>query len=201
MASGWLAAANVAGAAAFAICSLLMHVAQPELSVWDDAVSYYMNGPWGWVLGAGLVAMGLGSLCLLAAIRRNLSGAPVGRWALGLWGMGAAIGGVFPPDPIGSWDKPPSVPGMIHGGAAMVAFLALPVAAVALSHAKGWRMGAERALPALAWVCVALLLVFFVSLAPAFANRAPHGLGATERLLLTAYVAWLVAAGSAIRRV
>ncbi len=53
----------------------------------------------------------------------------------------------------------------------MVAFLAFPVAAVLLSHARGWRMRGGRFLPVLAWTCVALLLAFFASLAPAFTDR------------------------------
>ena len=195
-----LAGLTIAGALAFAASVGAMHAIQPELSVAHDAVSYYMNGPWGWVLAAGLVAMGLGSFCLLDAIRRGVGVSRAGLWALGVWGAGAAVGGLFAPDPIGSWNKPPSVSGMMHGGAAMVAFLAFPVAAVTLSHARGWRMGGGRFLPVLAWTCVAFLVAFFATLAPAFADRAPRGLGITERLVLGANVAWLVAAGSAVRK-
>lgn len=97
-----LAGMGIAGALAFAATVAAMHVVQPDLSVAHDAVSYYMNGPWGWALGEGLVAMGLGSFCLLDAIRRGVGGSRAGLWALGLWGAGAAVGGLFAPYPVGS---------------------------------------------------------------------------------------------------
>ena len=47
-----------------------MHWIQPDLSPLDDAVSYYMNGPFGWILSLGLVSVGLASLAELAAIHQ-----------------------------------------------------------------------------------------------------------------------------------
>ena len=44
------------------------------------------------------------------------------------------------------------------------------------------------------------LAVFFFCLWPAFMNRAPFALGLVERMLLALYLAWIVAAAQAIRR-
>lgn len=119
----------VIGLAVFALTVLALHFVQPALSPRDEAVSYYVHGRHGWLLTIGLIALGTASLALIAALVRATegSGARVGRWLIGVWSVGVLLGGVFPADPAGNWSAPPSVAGMIHGNAAMVAFLALPV--------------------------------------------------------------------------
>jgi hypothetical protein len=197
---------GLAGVAIFIACTVTMHLVQPELNPIDDAVSYYMNGRLGWILGLGLVALGGGSLALADGLRRRMKGsrqALAGASLLGLWSLGAVIGGMFPPDPIGSWNKPPSLSGMIHGGAAMVAFLAFPIAAVLLSRAMAQvpeSFGRAGHLKILALLSVATLVAFFACLAPAFVNRPPYVLGLVERVLLGFIVGWLVAAGLSMKR-
>jgi hypothetical protein len=185
----------LAGVACFVVANAVMHVVQPALSPWNDAVSYYMNGAFGWVLGLGLVALGAGSLALCDALRRGLRPLPkLGIWALALWGMGAIAGGLFAPDPIGSWNRPPSLSGLIHANAAMAAFLAFPVAALRLSAsvgAFGDTTAVHRLLVSLAWGSLVTLILFFACLAPVFANRPPLLLGFVERVLLLFYLGWL----------
>jgi hypothetical protein len=89
---------------------------------------------------------------------------------------------------------------MIHGGAAMVAFLSFPVAALLLSR----RMAAVNQIPRtrflvpLAVACAAALMVFFVCLTPVFSNRPPYLLGLVERILLGLYAAWLIAVSASV---
>jgi hypothetical protein len=194
-----------AGLVLFTLSTLLMHVVQADLSARDDALSYYMNGELGWVFGLGLVALGAGSIALVAAITGVLgvSGTRAGRWLLALWGIGAVIGGIFPPDPMGHWDQPPSISGMIHGGAAMVAFLAFPIAALLLSGPLGRFSGSaflHRILTGTAVASLAALLIFFVCLAPVFSNRPPFLLGLVERVLIVSYMAWIGSAAFTIRK-
>ncbi len=192
-----------AGLAVFALAAALMHAVQ-DLSPVDHALSYYMNGRLGWVFGLGLVALGAGSIALLAAITKlpGALGAKVGRGALALWGAGAAIGGIFPPDPMGHWDEPPSMSGIIHGSVAMVAFLALPVAALRLSRLLGTFSGSPLLKPVLggtAAASLASLLIFFACLAPVFSNRPPFLLGLVERILITVYIGWIASAALAVQ--
>ena len=194
-----------AGLAFFTLSTLFMHVVQRGMSARDDALSYYMNGEFGWVFGLGLVALGAGSIALVTAITRLLgaSGTRAGRWLLALWGAGAVIGGIFPPDPMGQWDQPPSASGLIHGVAAMVAFLAFPIAALLLSVPLGRFSGSaflHRMLTGTAVASLATLLIFFACLAPVFSNRAPFLLGLVERVLIVFYVAWIGSAAFAIRK-
>jgi len=193
-----------AGLALFILATLLMHVVQ-DLSPVNDALSYYMNGKLGRVFGFGLVALGAGSIALSIAITRLLdaSRTKAGRWSLALWGAGVVIGGIFPPDPMGQWDKPPSVSGLIHGSVAMVAFLALPVAALKLSGTLGGFSGSssmKRVLTGTAVASLATLLLFFACLAPVFSNRPPFLLGLVERILIAFYLAWLASAVVVVRK-
>ena len=195
------ARAGVAGVGLFAASVVFMHAAQPELSPVDMAVSYYMNGRLGGVLGLGLVSLGTGSLGIAVALRALLAHRGAGIWLLVVWGLGCIIGGVFPPDPPGHWNEPPSVSGMIHANVAMVAFVAFPAAAWLLSRRAGTFAGgsaAVRPLQPLAILCAVALIVFFVCLAPVFANRPPYALGLVERVLIVVYAGWLVAAAVSV---
>jgi hypothetical protein len=165
-------------------------------------VSYYMNGAYGRVLGATLVALGLGSLALARAIHLADGAVGAGLWALVAWGAGAVVGGMFAPDPLGRWDQPPSFAGTAHMSAAMVAFLSFPVAALSLSKRIGRLAGRATQGARLRWLAcgTAVTLVgFFICLAPAFVNRAPILLGLVERILLAFHVVWLTIASLTVR--
>jgi len=196
---------TVAGAGLFVASVGLMHAVQPELSPVDMAVSYYMTGRLGWALGAGLILLGIASLSLALGLRHCLTpaGAGAGLWLFVVWAIGVIICGLFPPDPPGHWDEPPSAPGMIHGVAALIALLAFAPAAWLLS----WRLAGlphqrldARILESLAILCALCLLAFFVCLMPVFANRAPYALGFVERVLLALNVGWLVITAVSIPR-
>ena len=198
----------LAGIAAFALAVLVLHGLQPALDPATQAVSFYVHGAHGWLLTAGLLALGLGSLALTVGLARSVrgaAGARAGRWCLGVWGAGVLLGGIFPADPPGNWSAPPSVAGLIHGNAALVAFLALPAAAVLLSRAfrrdPNWR-GVTAASSALAAAVVICLILFLASLAPAIVSPGPPVLlGLTERALIAACLAWLGVAAVGMLRV
>lgn len=197
--------AATAGVTIFVLAVVALHLLQPGLDPLDHAVSYYVHGSSGWLLTVGLIALGMGSLALALSLRGVIAGpgTRAGRWLLGVWAAGALLGGIFSADPPGRWSEPPSVSGTIHGHAAMVAFLALPPAALRLARAaagsEGWR-SRRRLLLVLAAASAISLVVFAVSLAPVFVRPGPPILlGLSERILLATYSAWLVAAATAAR--
>lgn len=186
----------------FTMAVLGLHALRPDLEPTTVALSYYVHGPHGALLTLALVSLGAGSLALGLVLRAALvgRGARVVRWGVWLWGASVVAAAAFPADPMGQWSRP-SLPGMIHGAVAMVGFLALPVAALALARASQedarWQ-GAAGHLTPLACACVVALLVFFASLWPTLgAERPPVLLGLSERVLLVVYVTWLSA--SAVR--
>lgn len=186
---------SLAGSAFFFAACLSLHWIQPDLSPIEDAVSYYMNGSRGWILSCGLIALGIGSLSLAYGLHLTKDSKPsrAGLMLLAIWGIGAIVGGVFAPDPRGQWNKPPSISGLMHGGAAMVAFVVFPIAALLLSRNR------SILLRILSIFCAVSLLVFFYCLSPVFSHHAPYALGLVERILLALYVAWITTAALTTR--
>jgi len=202
-AGGFLA---LGGTAAFLASVAALHVLQPELHPRDEAVSYYVHGRAGWLLTGGLIAWGVGSLALAVALTRSVAGpwSGPGRWLLGVWGVGVLLGGIFPADPPWRWSVPPSLAGMIHGNAALLAFLALPLAALGLARSiredQRWRT--RRGLYLVLAVAAATSYVLFMaSLVPVFVRPGPPILlGLSERVLLVVYAAWIAAVGVGVVR-
>jgi hypothetical protein len=200
-ATRWLAYASLLGNGCFTIAVLALHLLQPERSPLNEAVSFYVHGAHGWLVTVGLVTWSLGSLALLVGLALTFRGriSSAGLWGLAVWCLGGLLGAVFPADPPGHWDQPPSVSGLIHGNAAMVAFLSLPVAALLLARPLRrepvWRPVAGAS-SVLALATMVSLVAFFMSLVPVFVSPGPPKLlGLTERILLSVYVVWLGVAG------
>jgi hypothetical protein len=110
---------------------------------------------------------------------------------------------MFPADPPGNWDKPPTVAGAIHGIAAIVALTAFPPAAVLISRSvRSSRVsGMDCLLTALAVASVASFIAFLGSLLPVFLRPGPPVLlGLTERILLAVCAAWLAAVAITLSR-
>jgi hypothetical membrane protein len=193
-----------AGVSVFVMVVIALHILQPGLDPRTEAVSYYVHGPFGWLLTVGLIALGIGSLSLVVGLVRTLVGrwAGTGRWLVCIWGAGVLLGGVFRADPAGHWNEPPSLAGMIHGNAAMLAFMALPIGALFLARTfqqdERWRREA-RLLRGLAFAAGMSLILFMASLVPVFVRPGPPVLlGLSERVLLAVYAGWLAAVGVGI---
>jgi hypothetical protein len=203
-ASRWLAAMGLTGVGVFTVATLALHDVQPDLSPLEEAVSYYVHGRQGWLLTFGLLSLGLGSLALVIALSMRMTRSRFGLILLGTWSAGVILGGLFAADPPGNWDRPPSASGTIHGLAAMVAFAALPAAAVVLTrsfrHDAGWRE-LQRTIGLLTVAVVLSYVAFVASLAPVFIRPGPPVLlGLTERILIVACLAWLSAVGIGLWR-
>lgn len=192
----------LSGNACFAAAVLALHLLQPELSPLNYAVSYYVNGAQGWLFTTGLLVWGIGSTALLLGLARTIRAqirigtGNAGLLALAVWSAGVLATGLFSADPPGQW--PLSAIGLIHENAARVAFIALPIAALLLSHGLRRAPGRRRTADVLYLFAILILfslIVFFASLLPLSDSLSPPILfGLTERMLLAAYSAWLCAA-------
>ena len=198
--TGWLAYACLSGNGCFATAVLALHLLQPELSPLNEAVSFYVHGAQGWLFSAGLLAWGVGSAALLLGLARTvrIRAGYAGLLGLAVWSAGVLTSGLFSADPPARMYSSPSAVGLVHENAARVSFIALPIAALLLSHglrrAPEWRRTAG-VLCLLAAMIIVSLIVFFASLLPLSESlRPPILFGLTERMLLAAYAAWLCAA-------
>jgi hypothetical protein len=203
-AAPFLAWAGLLGVGVFVVAVAVLHGLEPRLDPVREAVSYYVHGRCGWVLTAGLVALGAGSAALTIGVARGLRRGAASVACLAAWSAGVLLGGIFPADPPGNWDRPPSTAGAIHGIAAMVALAVLPVAAILVARASRrdprWHRS-SAALVVLAAVTAACYVAFMASLAPVFVRPGPPVLlGLTERALLAAGTAWLGSVGVQLLR-
>ncbi|GGF98354.1 hypothetical protein GCM10007304_10450 [Rhodococcoides trifolii] len=99
-------------------------------------ISQYGLGPDRWIFNLGVLALAVGSVLVLAPlVRRGIttwrSGASIAMW---LWAIGLVVVVAVPKQ---DWSQPQSIGGDIHRLASVVAFVALPFAAILLS--RRWR--------------------------------------------------------------
>jgi hypothetical membrane protein len=191
---------------AFAVGLLaLLHVLSPEFSPAWRMVSEYGNGRYEWVLSLMFTTWGVGTLALAFAIRSEVAGkaGTLGLWLLVIAGLGEVGGGVFDIN---------HEPG--HSTAGFLGILGLPVAAVlisiALSRDEQWAPTKRLLLGTahLTWISVVLLgasfvvmVVSFLSVQGSLPTQVPQSVpagvialvGWTNRLLVLAYCAWVVA--------
>jgi hypothetical protein len=192
-----LAWTGLLGIILFMVTIVSLHFLQPELKPLDEAMSYYVHGSQGWLLTVGLIGLGVASLAITSALANTVDGpgARSGRWLLGAWSVGVLLSGYFPADPPGHWNKPPSLAGIVHGNAALLAIGVFPVAALFLARSFSRNRRWQRTATILWLLAVAAaisLIAFTASLIPVFIRPGPPVLlGLSERVLIVIYLAWL----------
>lgn len=194
------------GLTLFTVFIVLLHILQPEVTFLYDAMSYYVHGSGGWLLPASLTALGLGSLTLSLELIRRMRGTLgyAGITCLALWGISLLVAAVFPTDPMGSWDQPPSTSGMIHFAAAIVSFIFLVIAALLLTRKLGkdprWSP-VKKSIVWLAGLTAVSFILLMVSIFSIFASSgAPLYFGLTERLFIFIGSGWIGLASAGLQK-
>lgn len=171
----------------------VLHVVATDVSPVRRTISEYALGEYRWVFDTGVLGLCVGSaLVLFALVRKGLLAWPsTGAVALGVWSVALVV--------IVAFEKTnravgPSVGGVIHRYASLVAFLSVPVAALALG--RRWRGDASwgrfatvsRILGVLALVVLgAIVARIALRRVPGVSDLVPLGLG--ERVLAIIEVA------------
>ncbi|ALG11159.1 DUF998 domain-containing protein [Kibdelosporangium phytohabitans] len=124
------------GVAASVLLIGLLHVLPPssEVSVVRRTISEYGLLENAWVFNLGVFALALGSLAVLATLvgRNVIRPFSVSSVLITSWSLCLMAVVVFPKN---NWAIGPSVGGMIHRYASVVAFISLPVAAILAGRA------------------------------------------------------------------
>ena len=187
--------------AAGVLAVLALHVVAVDVDPVRRTLSQYALGPWKAVFDAAVLAVAIGSLAVLAGLVRarlvRLRGAAVAL--LAVWSACLVVVVAF--EKI-DWSVGPTPTGYVHRYASLVAFLCLPVAALALGRA--WRGDARWAgfARATLWLGVASL-AWLVPILLGFVLRPLTGvpwwqfvpLGVFERGVALTEVAALVVMG------
>ena len=147
------------GFAAIALCAVLvgaLHVLQAaRVDPVRRTISEYALGDHGWMFDVGVIGLAVGSvLVLLALVGAGLIGrSSTAAVALGVWGATLLVVVAFEK---ANWSVGPSVGGYIHRYASLAAFVALPVAALALG--RRWRRD-----PLFGWYPIGLRVLGWLS--------------------------------------
>jgi hypothetical protein len=198
-----LALGGIGAAALAATLVALLHVVPPSARVnpMRRTISEYGLLETAWVFNTALIVLAAGSAAVLAALvaRGVVRLASTGGIALLLWTASLPAIVLFPKH---NWAVGPSMSGTVHRGVALIGFLSLPAAALAIgwagrSHPR-WRTHAYRTV-VLGWCS----LLCFSPLAYAILSQPITGvrwwravpLGAVERLLALSEVVILLGLG------
>jgi hypothetical protein len=148
------------GLAAVALCAVLvgaLHVMTAgRVDPVRRTISEYALGDHGWMFDMGVIGLAVGSLLVLfALVGAGLLGrSSTGAVALGVWAATLVVVVAFEK---ANWSIGPSVGGYIHRYASLAAFVALPIAALALG--RRWRRD-----PQFGWYSVGVRVLGWVSL-------------------------------------
>jgi len=176
-----LAVSVVLAAATFAVLEGVQSVVREDHS-FAAPMSVYAVGAYGFIQTIAFVALGLGSLALVAGMRQPVAASPkwtLGRALLATWALGVLLAAAFPID---------SAP-VVHGAASFVSFVAILAAMFVFAHAcrdvARWQSFAAPS----TWLARSALAAFLVAVLtqPSFA------FGVAQRVFLAAVVCWIIA--------
>ena len=176
-------------AAAFALTVVVLHFVRTDVDPLARGVSRYAVGEYGSLVNVVFLSLAVALVATGIGFRASLSQAQqAGVYLLWLGAAGIALSGLFPlraADSTARENLPHQVGGMIF-------FPAVAAGAVLLSRATGRDT-------TLAWITVAAVTVFFVSVGvPALGLTPIRGL--LQRICFAAIVTWLIVANVDILR-
>jgi Protein of unknown function (DUF998) len=162
------AAVSIAASVYFCIAAITAHILDTQYDAFEDYISDYAIGPWGWVYGSAFWASCIGCVALSIALWRLLP--PKARSRLGIAllvivGVTYAVDFVFPTDILPPGQSPRTTTGLIHFLDAFLGWILFTASALLISSRlepdQYWKPWRPR-LIALAWLSALLLLVLIV---------------------------------------
>ena len=183
-----LALLTIVGIADFLLNVAVLHFVRPDVNPVLDPMSNYAVGPYGFLLTAADIGLGLAALALTCGL--YLSIAPPGRsyvglFLLGLYSVSVLLAGIFPIDVGGET----TTFGIIHNIVGNISFFGFPIAVILLSLGMGrderWRSFRRTAL------ALSVLVVLTVILTIVGSNLG-MGYGVTQRIANVAALVWML---------
>ncbi|HUR57247.1 MAG TPA: DUF998 domain-containing protein [Opitutaceae bacterium] len=165
-----------------------LHVVQSELDPIAQPVSFYVWGRHGWLLPVALGAFGVALLALARARADARTSRPIRILALA--GATLLLTAIIPADRWFPWERPPTISGLIHAAAAMLAPVLLVWPMMAWAPSRDTRLHAAR--PWLLGLFLGGLAGSAASLALGFSRDGPPPwIGLSERILAFAAAGWV----------
>jgi hypothetical protein len=177
----------------------VLHGVRADLVPHAHVLSEYALGPAGWLMTLAFFALAASFAALLVALWTSLRGwhGVLGRAALVIAAVGAAMGGLFPMDPIGTPPEQVSASAQLHNLAFMLGgpgtLAAITFVNLTLARQPAWRDARRMLLitSALAWLA---MVTFFVAVSMLMGD--PQGgdraIGVCNRLLVLSWAVWVI---------
>ncbi len=186
---GILALMGIAGFVFFIAALVSLHFLRPEYDPTKRFMSEYAVGPYGYLMTAALLGLGIGSVALSLGIGRALKpsrASQAGKILLGVWAAGMLTSGLFTTDLTGD---PTTTSGAIHSTAAFVAFPSLIASIFLLSRGfeRDTRWRGLRSPSRILGLAVLGTFVFSF-----LGSWALGGLGTGQRIFAAATLLWLL---------
>src|SRR5215210_4899814 len=190
-----LAPLIIVGIVDFLLNFTALHFLRPDVNLVLEPISNYAVGPYGFLVIAADIGLGLAALALTFGL--YLSIAPPGRtyvglFLLALFGVSELLAGIFPIDVGGE----ATTFGTIHNIVGNIEFFGFPIAVILLSLGMGkaerWRPFRRPAL-ALSMVVVLTVILTIVG------SNLDIGYGVTQRIANVAASVWMLAVALRLR--
>jgi hypothetical membrane protein len=188
---GCLVSVALLGIGVYVALDVVLGFLPPHYSVLHQPESDYGVGPYGYLMGINFIVRGVLSLALVVVLwavfpaRAMRTGAAL----LGLWAVASMLLTVFPTDVEGA---AVTAHGRLHVLVALVAFLAVLIGELVLSHSGRGDTRWQRVIAApraVAWLALPALLWLVGALGQHTAEKGTAGLA--ERLFLGLVMAWM----------
>jgi hypothetical protein len=185
----------------YPVAAIALHLLPTGFNPVTNELSDYANGPYGWLMTAGFLGLGLGSLLLVWIVAKGHDAgllSPATLVLLGVWGAARFLAAFFHDDLPGA---APTVHGGIHNVLGALAFFSVSVAMILASRSFR-REPRWSSLSRLSLVLGALALIATLLFVGGVESSSPTHpvLGLSERVFYVCAIVWLLLVGNRITR-
>jgi Protein of unknown function (DUF998) len=177
----------------------VLHIARSDLDPSGHMLSEYALGPYAWVMTAAFYTLAASYVALLILLKPHLRGGAgvIGMACLFLAAVGAAMGGLFPMDPLNTPADQATTSATLHGVAAMLGIPGTVLAATFVNWTLSRQLAWQRSRRLLVWTTFAIwftLIAFAVSMVLLVSGVVSVDLwvGWQNRVLMGSHIAWVM---------
>lgn len=179
-----IALASLYGHLLFLFVFILMHFLRPDKSYLKNFTSEYAVGDFSWLMTLGFLGVVTGALFIIIGLLLHFKPSKISVITLSLWCLGMLLAALFKTDvPV----EKTTVKGLIHGFAALLAFINLGIAMIAwgfiFNRNNNWKNIAKQSC-FFGVMSIVLFVIFFMS--------PPSFRGLTQRMLIVWDMLWLL---------
>ena len=187
-----IALTSLYGHLLFLFVFILMHFLRPDKSYLKNFTSEYAVGDVGWLMTLGFLGVVTGALFIIIGLLMHFKPSKISVITLSLWCVGMLLAALFKTDvPV----EKTTVKGLIHGFAALLAFINLGIAMIAwgfiFNRNNNWKNIAKQSC-FFGVMSIVLFVIFFMS--------PPSFRGLTQRMLIVWDMIWLLLVNRALFR-